>query len=194
MEQTHFEKLDLRGAYLIHNNIFCDNRGSFTKYYEATIFQDNGIDFRVDESFVTVSARNVVRGLHFQDEKPQAKLVTVLKGKVWDVIVDLREDSETYLQWRGFELSEKNGLSLYIPQGFAHGFVALENDTIMLYQCHGQYLKEHDTGIIYHDKTLNISWPLKAVDIICSERDLKLQTLEQYLQYCSVRFDAEILD
>lgn len=181
MAQIHFEKLDLNGAFLIENTMMQDNRGSFTKYYEQGVFRENGIDFHVSESFVTVSDKNVIRGLHFQDNEPQAKLVTVLKGRVWDVIVDLRRDSVTFGEWRGYELSGSNGKSIYIPKGFAHGFVSMESQSIMLYQCQGTYLREFDTGIIYNDERLNIKWPVEESNIICSKRDMELQTLNDYL-------------
>lgn len=135
MPRFEFEKLELPESYLISNFHIGDERGSFTKLFEKNIFGAAGIKFSLNESFSSISSKDVVRGMHFQLKKPQAKLVSVLNGKVWDCIVDIRKNSHTYKKWIGVELSDKNHRALYIPKGFAHGFVALEDNTVMLYQC-----------------------------------------------------------
>jgi len=104
-----------------------------------------------------------------------------MHGSVWDVIVDLRLDSPTFKQWRAFELSSENHLSLFIPKGFAHGFASLQSGTVMLYQCDGKYDKESDTGIRFNDKTLGISWPISFEEATYSERDIHLPSLLEYL-------------
>lgn len=175
-----FERFDLKDAYLIHNFVIRDNRGLFTKYFERCIYEDEGIQFSIDETFVSMSSKNVIRGLHFQTYNPQAKLVSVLNGRVFDVLVDLRFDSPTFGKWRGFELSVENALSLYIPRGFAHGFASLENNTIMLYQCDGKYNKETDTGIRFNDPDISVKWPIDEKCAIYSTRDLKLMSLKDY--------------
>lgn len=180
MPRFEFEKLELLDAYLISNFHIGDERGSFTKLFEKDIFGAVGIKFSLNESFSSISSKDVVRGMHFQLKKPQAKLVSVLNGKVWDCIVDIRKNSHTYKKWIGVELSDKNHRALYIPKGFAHGFVALEDNTIMLYQCDGVYDKESDTGILIDDKDLNIKWPIDLKQSIRSERDLHLMTLSEY--------------
>ena len=139
-----FEELPLKGAYLIEYFSAGDRRGEFSKYFEKGVYMDGGLTFEVYESFFTVSSKNVVRGLHFQKHSPQAKLVSVVSGKTWDVIVDLRPDSPTYKKWCGTELCRENHRAVYIPRGFAHGFASLEDDTVMLYQCEGKYDKETD--------------------------------------------------
>lgn len=174
-----FSELALKGAYIIDNYYVGDNRGGFTKCFEKEIYLNGGIEFNLNETFVSVSAQNVVRGLHFQIKKPQAKLVTVLKGAVWDVIVDLRGDSLTYKKWVGIELSDTNHRSIYVPRGFAHGFLSKEDGTIMLYQCDGAYDNETDTGILYNDTDLNIEWPIKG-ETIHSQRDLQLMKFSEY--------------
>lgn len=174
MPGFEFKELELAGAYLIDNFYVGDNRGGFTKCFEKDIYSNAGIDFKLNETFASVSARNVVRGLHFQTHNPQAKLVCVVKGKVWDVIVDLRQQSPTYKKWIGVELSEGNHKALYVPRGFAHGFASLEDGTIMLYQCDGKYDKEADTGIIFNDSEIGIMWPVKENEAIHSARDLQL--------------------
>ena len=175
-----FERLELDGAYLIENFYAGDNRGGFTKCYEKDIYEKAGIKFQLNESFVSVSAKNVIRGLHFQVHNPQAKLVCVVKGKVWDVIVDLRPDSMTYKKWIGIELSAENHRAIYVPKGFAHGFAALEDDTLMLYQCDGAYDKDTDTGIVFNDSELGINWPVSEEDAIHSARDMQLMSLAEY--------------
>lgn len=180
MTAFNFEKLDLQGAYLIDNFHDGDNRGKFVKCYEKDIFMSAGIKFNLNETFTSLSAKYVVRGLHFQIYKPQAKIVCIIAGKVWDVIVDLRLDSPTYKKWISIELSSENNKALYIPRGFAHGFVALEDKTIMLYQCDGTYNKETDTGIIFNDPEINVKWPIDENAAIHSIRDLKLMNLAEY--------------
>lgn len=180
MAAFEFKRLETEGAYLITNFYAEDNRGGFMKCFEKNIYANAGINFQLNETFVSVSAKNVVRGLHFQVENPQAKLVCVVRGKVWDVIVDLRAESPTYKKWVGEELSAGNHRALYIPRGFAHGFASLEDGTVMLYQCDGRYDKESDTGIIYNDPQLAIEWPIDDKLGIHSERDLKLMCLQEY--------------
>lgn len=175
-----FKKLPLKDAYLIENFYVGDNRGGFTKTFEKNIFKQHEIDFNVSETFASFSAKNVIRGLHFQTNSPQAKLVSVLSGRVWDVIVDLRNDSETFGMWVGEELSCDNHKAFLVPRGFAHGFLALEDDVIMLYQCDGAYDQKSDTGIRYDDPELAITWPVNLAESIHSERDLSLMSFQEY--------------
>lgn len=175
-----FKELDLKGAFLITNFYAGDNRGGFTKSFERDIFMEAGIEFQLNETFASCSMKNVIRGLHFQTHKPQAKLVSVLTGRVWDVIVDLRPDSPTYKEWTAQELSAENHLSFYVPRGFAHGFASLENNTVMLYQCDGKYDPETDTGIRFDDPEIGIEWPVNESIAIHSERDMKLLTFDEY--------------
>ena len=175
-----FRELDLSGSYLIENYFIGDNRGGFTKCFEKDVYANAGIDFQLNETFASISAKNVVRGLHFQLHNPQAKLVCVLKGKVWDVIVDLRPNSPTYKKWVGVELSDKNHRALYVPRGFAHGFASLEDGTVMLYQCDGAYDKETDTGIIFNDPSIGIVWPIDIKEMIHSSRDIQLMSFAEY--------------
>ena len=177
-----FQELEFSGVYLIENFHAGDNRGGFTKCFEKNIYAKAGVEFKLNETFVSISGKNVVRGLHFQTHNPQAKLICVFKGKAWDVIVDLRQYSPTYKNWIGIELSSENHRALYVPRGFAHGFVALEDETIMLYQCDGQYDKETDTGIMFNDSEIGIEWPVKECEAIFSERDMHLMSFEEYEQ------------
>lgn len=180
MPGFEFKKLALNDVYLIANFYAADQRGSFRKLFEKNIFRKAGIDFHLSESNSSVSAKNVVRGMHFQLGNPQAKLVSVLHGRIWDCIVDLRRNSSTYRKWLGVELSADNYKSLYVPKGFAHGFAALEDDTVIFYHCDGEYDKKTDTGILIDDRDLNIQWPIDLQMAIRSERDLHLMSLREY--------------
>ena len=182
MAGFEFQELELKGAYLISNFYAGDNRGGFTKSFEKDIYKNAGIEFQLNETFASRSMKNVIRGLHFQTHNPQAKLVSVVAGKVWDVIVDLRPDSPTYKRWISQELSAENHLSFYVPRGFAHGFASLEDNTVMLYQCDGKYDPETDTGIRFDDPEIGIEWPVDESVAIHSNRDLGLRSFQEYLK------------
>ncbi len=181
-----FKELELKGAYLIRNFYAGDNRGGFTKSFEKEIFKEAGIIFNLNETFASCSMKNVIRGLHFQIHEPQAKLVSVVAGAVWDVIVDVRRDSLTFKKWTAHKLSAENHLSFFVPRGFAHGFASLEDGTVMLYQCDGRYDKETDTGIRYDDPDIGIEWPFTKMggkdNLIVSEKDLQLMSLKEYIE------------
>lgn len=178
-----FEELDLEGAFLVRGFFAGDARGGFTKSFEKGAFAKAGIPFELSETFASRSSRNVVRGLHFQAHRPQAKLVSVVAGRAWDVIVDLRPGSPTFAQWRACELSAENHLGFYVPRGFAHGFASLEDGTVMLYQCDGRYDPGTDTGVVFNDPDIGIEWPVDEADSIHSERDLRLQSLKGYMAH-----------
>lgn len=180
MGKFKFQELELAGAYRIKNFSASDRRGEFTKCFEREIYAASGIEFQLNESFVSISAKNVIRGLHFQTHYPQAKIVCVPKGRVWDVIVDLRPDRPTYQKWVGVELSADNYAALYIPRGFAHGFVSLEDETMMFYQCDGAYDRKTDTGIRFDDPDIGIKWPVDLKNVIYSDRDGSLMSFREY--------------
>ncbi len=181
MPGFEFEALELNGAYLISDFFAGDARGGFTKSFEKDVFKDNGIDFSLSESFTSLSAKNVIRGLHFQTNNPQAKLVSVVSGAAWDVIVDLRPDSPTFKQWRAEILSAENHKSFYVPRGFGHGFASLEDGTVMLYQCEGKYDPETDGGIRFDDMEIGVEWPIDSEKAIISDKDRKLGCLRDYV-------------
>lgn len=178
-----FRALELEGAYRIDSFHAGDGRGWFTKSFEEEIFLREGIRFRLSETFFSCSAGNVVRGLHFQRRCPQAKLVSVVQGRAWDVIVDLRPESVSFGRWACEELSAQNHRSLYVPRGFAHGFASLEDGTVMLYQCDGAYDRETDTGIRFDDPEIGIRWPVDGALAVHSQRDLKLMSLREYRKH-----------
>ena len=130
VQKFDFKELDLKGAYLIKPFYATDNRGGLIKDYNIDVFKGNGIDHELKEVFYTVSKRGVIRATHFQLIKQQPKLVRCISGHVYDVIVDLRPDSETYGQWRGFHLTEENTDSILVPAGFGHGYLVIDDSVV----------------------------------------------------------------
>ena len=176
-----FEPTSIPG--LTHVAPFCaeDSRGYLSKPFEKSIFAAHGIHISPWEELRSCSKKGVLRGLHFQRNHSQDKLVQVLHGAAYDVAVDLREGSETFGKWEGFYLTAENRQLLYIPKGFAHGFLALEDDTLFSYLCGSRYDPELDGGIRWDDPQLAVSWPLDRVEqTILSEKDAALPTLAEY--------------
>lgn len=177
-----FKEVGIEGVKLITPFFFEDGRGILKKTFEKRIFLENGIELDAMEELETTSKKGVLRGLHFQTEHSQGKLIRVAKGKIYDVAVDLRENSSTFGKYFGTYLSFENKKMLYIPAGFAHGCLILEQDTTFYYLCSQSYYAGFDSGIIWNDTDLNIKWPLDEVDkVILSEKDANLQTLDQYI-------------
>ncbi len=177
----NFIKTKFEGAFLIEPKVFEDHRGFFLESYSKELFAKNGIkdDFVQDNHSLSVE-KGVLRGLHFQlPPNAQSKLVRVVAGSVYDVIVDLREDSATFGQWEGFELSAKNKKMLYIPRGFAHAFCTLEENTEFVYKVDNLYAPESDSGIVWNDPILAIEWPLDR-NPITSEKDNNLQNFKDF--------------
>ncbi|MFW5885192.1 MAG: dTDP-4-dehydrorhamnose 3,5-epimerase [Patescibacteria group bacterium] len=175
-----FKKTNLEGVRLIKLQVFGDQRGFFTETYSKKKFQEAGIEAEfVQDNHSKSEKKGVLRGLHFQ--KPpyeQAKLVRVVKGSVYDAVVDLRKDSSTFGKWEGFELSDKNFLMLYIPRGFAHGFCTLEPETEFVYKVDNIYAPESEGGIIWNDPDLSIDWPTQKP--ILSEKDQNWPKLSNF--------------
>ena len=172
-----FTKLSIPDVVLIEPQIFEDERGFFLENFKEFDFKKNGIHEKFVQENYSYSFKKVLRGLHFQKPpKTQAKLVTALKGEIFDVAVDLRKNSSTYGKWIAEILSEKNHSSLYIPEGFAHGFCVLSDDAHVLYKTTQEYSSEHECGIIWNDPDLNISWSFKHP--ILSKKDQSLPLLK----------------
>jgi dTDP-4-dehydrorhamnose 3,5-epimerase len=165
------EKLNIEGLLVIHPRRFSDSRGYFFETFNAMKYSEIlGDSVRFVQDNVSVSKKNVLRGLHFQaPPAAQGKLVSVLQGKVIDVAVDLRQKSETYGQHVAIELSSENGIQFWIPKGFAHGFAALEEDTVFSYKCTEFYSPENEFTIIWDDSELSVDWGLD--NPIVSEKD-----------------------
>ena len=171
--QFNFKKLNIPDIILIEPKSFNDERGYFFENYNALNFNDNGINTKFIQDNFSFSKKNVLRGLHFQkNPKAQAKLVSALKGEIFDVAVDLRKNSSTFMKWTSQILSDKNHRSLYVPEGFAHGFYVLSNTAYVMYKVNSHYSPDFDSGIIWNDVKLNISWPTS--EPILSIKDQKL--------------------
>lgn len=168
--------------YIIENFFVGDSRGSFTKCYEEDVYGLHGVPFHVTETLLTISAKNVVRGIHFQLHQPQAKLVSVPYGTVWDVIVDLRPTSPTFKKWYSVELSGENHRAFYVPKGFGNGIISLYDGTMVLCQCDGKYDCESDTGIRFDDPDIGIKLPIDPDVAIYSKRDANLLSMTEYMQ------------
>ncbi len=169
------------GVKIIQPFYMEDERGYFQKNFEKEIFAAAGIQEEIFEEFETLSHQGVLRGMHFQTQIPQAKLVRCIMGRVYDVVVDIRPNSPTYGKWEGFWVDDENKLTLYVPRGFAHGFYVKAEKALVTYKCAGIYSKENDTGILWNDKELGIDWPLEAGDgPILSLRDQNLLTFAEY--------------
>ena len=165
-----FKILSIPNVILIEPKLFSDDRGFFLESFKESDFLSGGIDKKFVQDNFSHSIRGVIRGLHFQrTPKEQAKLVTVLKGEIFDVAVDIRKDSPTYGKWVSEILSESNHKLLYIPEGFAHGFLTLENETIFSYKCTNYYNKSSEDCILWNDSTLAIDWLIDKP--ILSEKD-----------------------
>jgi len=169
-----FEQTPIQGLLVIEPRRFPDDRGFFMETYKYSDFASHGISDHFTQDNHSLSSKGVLRGLHFQTgEHAQGKLVRVISGRVWDVAVDIRHDSPTFLKWFGVELTAENGKLFYLPPGFAHGFVTLEDDTQFLYKCTAEYNKASEGGICWNDPRINIQWPLKD-GILVSEKDAVL--------------------
>jgi|TARA_B110000003_G_scaffold135713_1_gene137621 dTDP-4-dehydrorhamnose 3,5-epimerase len=166
-------KTKFKDLLVFEKKYFTDNRGYFLELYKRKIIKK---DFPF--TCISYSKKNVIRGLHLQTKNTQAKYVSVLKGKILDVVVDLRKNSKTYGKTFKIILSEKNSKSLYIPEGFAHGFCGLEKENYMLYSCSNYRDKESEIGIIWNDKNLKIKWP--KIKAIISKKDKNNISFEEF--------------
>lgn len=171
---------EIKDCFIIKPTLFEDNRGYFFESFNEQKFnQLSGKNVHFVQDNQAKSNRGILRGLHFQKgEHAQAKLVRVLQGKVLDVVVDIRENSPTYLQHVAVELSAENNLQLFVPRGFAHGYSVLEDNTVFFYKCDNFYNKESEGGVFYADPKLNINWQLNEDEIVLSEKDKLLMNNE----------------
>ena len=160
---------------LIKKQKFTDSRG----YFQELIMEKN-IKIKFPFHVMSFSKKNIIRGLHIQTKKSQGKFITVIKGKIFDVAVDLRRKSKNFGKYFSINLSDKNGLSIYIPPGFAHGFLALKKNNIITYNCTNYRSEKHELGIKWSDKDINIKWPVKKP--IISNKDQNNMSLAEYLK------------
>ncbi len=179
-----FKKIEtsIDGVYVIEPTVYGDNRGYFMETYSDAEFEEIGLNYNFVQDNQSKSRKGVLRGLHFQKENTQAKLVRCIKGEVFDVAVDLRPGSETYGKWEGVVLSEENKKMFMIPRGFAHGFLVLSDEAEFTYKCDDIYNPNAEGGLAWDDKDVNIDWPLgdmKIEDLLTSEKDAKWPSLKE---------------
>ena len=176
----------LRDCYIIENTVYSDERGYFFESFnQQTFYRHTGLDVCFVQDNQSASVKGVLRGLHFQKgAHAQAKLVRVLQGKVLDVAIDMRKDSPSFGQHVAIELSAENQLQLFVPRGFAHGFLVLSEQAVFFYKCDNYYHKAAEGGIYYHDPSLHIQWPMVESAFIVSEKDRALPDWATALATC----------
>lgn len=173
MSNFKFTKTDIEDVIIVEMTAFGDSRGYFMETYEERKFYEGGITVKFVQDNQSKSTKGVLRGLHFQKTHPQAKLVRVIKGEVYDVAVDLRKDSPTYGKYVGAILSEENKKQFFIPRGFAHGFLVLSDEAEFCYKCDDFYHPEDEGGLMWNDPEIGIDWPLDGIDNLnLSEKDM----------------------
>lgn len=170
------QKTKLPGVLIFQPSIMEDKRGYFKELYHQERYK-NDIGFNFLQDNFSISKKDVLRGLHFQNKKPQGKLVTCLSGSVFDVAVDINPKSKTFKEYVSVELSDENNNQIWIPPGYAHGFCVLSNEAKIFYKCTEIYFPEDQGGIIWNDEDISISWPIK--NPILSEKDKSLKTLRK---------------
>jgi len=182
------ESTKLKDCYIIRDTVFEDSRGYFFESFNQQKFQSlTGLNVAFVQDNQSQSSKGVLRGLHFQQEEhAQAKLVRVLKGSVLDVAVDIRQGSPTFGEHIAVELTANNHTQLFVPRGFAHGFIVLEDETVFFYKCDNYYNKASEAGIMFNDTNLNIDWQLNEAEFILSDKDKNNLTLAQYKQAVGV--------
>ena len=165
---------DIEGLYVIEPAVFKDERGYFMETYNQNDFKEAGLDMTFVQDNQSMSVKGVLRGLHYQKQYPQGKLVRAIRGTVFDVAVDLRADSETYGKWFGVVLSAENKKQFYIPEGFAHGFLVLSDEAEFAYKCTDFYHPVDEGGLAWNDPEIGVEWPIEeGMKLIISEKDQK---------------------
>lgn len=168
----------IKDLVVIEPKVFGDERGYFYEAYNKNTFHELGLDYDFVQDNQSFSRKGVLRGLHFQKQFPQAKLVRVIEGEVFDVAVDLRKDSPTFGKWYGVTLSGENKKMFMIPRGFAHGFLVLSETAVFSYKCDDFYHPNDEGGIIYNDPDIGIEWPEVDCELVLSEKDKKHEMLK----------------
>jgi len=188
MAKFEFIKNEIEGLVVVKPTVFGDDRGFFMETYHKDEFAAAGIDKEFVQDNHSKSSKGVLRGLHFQTENTQGKLVRVIKGEVFDVAVDCRPDSKTFGRWYGVTLSDENKMQFYVPEGFAHGFLVLSDEAEFVYKCTDVYNPKAEGGIPYNDATVNVQWPSVDCEIKLSAKDqvhtsFADQTFEYFKKY-----------
>ena len=179
MGQIKVTKCQIEGLYIIEPALHPDSRGYFMETYNLNDMKENGIEATFVQDNQSMSVKGVLRGLHFQKEYPQGKLVRVIRGEVFDVAVDIRPDSKTFGKWQGVTLSAENRKQFYISPGFAHGFLVLSDTAEFCYKCTDFYHPGDEAGIAWNDPDIAIDWPIpEGTDLLLSEKDTKWPLLK----------------
>lgn len=185
MGKITVETCEIEGLKIITPQVFGDDRGYFMETYQYNDYKEAGIPEVFVQDNQSASRKGVLRGLHFQKQYPQDKLVRVIRGEVFDVAVDLRKDSKTFGKWFGVLLSEENKKQFFIPKNFAHGFLVLSDYAEFCYKCTDFYHSNDEGGLYYKDPAIGIEWPIpKGMELILSEKDTKWGGLEEYRAIC----------
>ena len=180
MGQITVTTCDIEGLKIIEPKVFGDKRGYFVETYNYNDYKAAGIDCEFVQDNQSSSSKGVLRGLHFQKQFPQDKLVRVIRGEVFDVAVDLREGSATFGKWFGVILSADNMKQFFIPKGFAHGFVVLSDIAEFAYKCSDFYHPEDEGGLLYNDPDIGVEWPMpEGVELNISEKDMKWKGIKE---------------
>lgn len=181
MGQIKVTTCEIEGLKVIEPRVFGDERGYFFESYNYNDFKEAGISQVFVQDNQSASKRGVLRGLHFQKNFPQDKLVRVIRGEVFDVAVDLRKDSKTYGKWFGVVLSEDNKKQFFIPKNFAHGFLVLSDYAEFAYKCTDFYHPDDEGGLLYNDPDIGVEWPFEeGVELILSDKDQKWSGIKEY--------------
>lgn len=179
-------KCDIEGLCVIEPTVFKDERGFFMETYNQNDFKEAGLDMVFVQDNQSMSTKGVLRGLHFQKQFPQGKLVRVVRGAVFDVAVDLRKKSSTFGKWFGVELSAENKKQFYIPEGFAHGFLVLSDEAEFVYKCTDFYHPNDEGGLAWNDTEIGVEWPINPdMELIISEKDQKWKGLTETVKEVS---------
>jgi dTDP-4-dehydrorhamnose 3,5-epimerase len=174
---------DIDGPLILEPKVFGDERGFFMESWNATSFAEIGLDATFVQDNHSRSQKGVLRGMHFQNPAPQGKLVRVVRGAVFDAIVDLRRSSPTFGQWTGVTLSAENKRMFWVPEGFAHGFLTLEDDTDFLYKCASAYLPQNEHSLAWDDPEVGIEWPLQGIEPKLSNKDAAAAPLSRVMAF-----------
>ncbi len=182
MGKFKFIDTGIKDLIVIEPTVYGDHRGYFMETYNLNEFKEAGLDMAFVQDNQSKSKKGVLRGLHFQKEYPQGKLVRVISGEVFDVAVDIRKNSPTFGKWHGVILNAENKRQFYVPEGFAHGFLVLSDEAEFVYKCTEFYHPEDEGGIIWNDPDIGIEWPSDSINqILLSEKDRALRTLAEVL-------------
>ena len=175
---------DIEGLYVIEPTVFKDERGYFMETYNQNDFKEAGLNMTFVQDNQSMSVKGVLRGLHFQKQYPQGKLVRAVRGTVFDVAVDLRSDSKTYGKWFVVTLSAENKKQFYIPEGFAHGFLVLSDEAEFAYKCTDFYHPGDEGGLLWSDPEIGVDWPIEpGMELIISDKDKKWSGLKDTFKF-----------